>query len=539
MKERQSRWSEWQLPAPAAEPGWSVEAFTGESAFYGANGIQFGPDGRLYVAQAFANRVSAIDHDGNIESVIPIGSPITSPDDVAFDSSGRMYITDHFGGAVWLREVDGTLRLLYDDMPCANGLTVYQDRAFVNEHREGGRLFEVFPDGAAPRLIADDLPSPNGMQVGPDGKIYFPAVMAGSIYRIGIDGTGLEKVLDGLAMPSAVKFDSNGVLHTTCFASGEIVSYHIKSEERAVRATVPPGLDNLAFDKDDKLYVSSTINGSVSRIDEPGVETSLVPPGFIWPSDVVVRDGELLAVDGTSIVSLGSTGERSLFGTFLDAGFPGVVRAAADAGDGRLVVTTITGDVVLYDDAAASGTNLASGLAQPMGIAVHGSRAFVAESGTGKLLQVTFDGEVGVLLEQLDIPTGVAVTADGVVLVADAGSGRVHAHDADGSRVLAEGLGTPMGVAVDGSDVFVLDVLGKQLVRIGLGDGQRQVVARNLPVGAPHESIELRLRGSGIPMTSLDGCFAGIGLDSHRGLIYIAGGGDGTVLAVKRTNRTE
>jgi hypothetical protein len=39
-------------------------------------------------------------------------------------------------------------------------------------------------------------------------------------------------------------------------------------------------------------------------------------------------------------------------------------------------------------------------------------------------------------------------------------------------------------------------------------------------------------------MTSLDGCFAGIGLDSQRGLIYIAGGGDGTVLAVKRTNRT-
>jgi sugar lactone lactonase YvrE len=536
MNRPQSRWSEWQHPTPIATPGWAVEALTAPSALYGANGMAFGPDDRLYVAQAFANRVSAIDRESNLETVIPLGSPITSPDDVAFDSLGNMYITDHFGGAVWLREADGRLRQLYDDVPCANGLAVYQDRAFVNEFREGGRLLEVFPDGAAARLIVDNLPSPNGMQVGPDERIYFPAVMSGRIYRIGIDGTGLEAVVDGLALPSAVKFDSKGVLHTTCFASGEIVSYNIKNGARVVRATVAPGLDNLAFDKNDNLFVSSTLNGSVSQIGESGAQSWLVPTGFIWPSDLVVREHDLLAIDGTSIVALGPAGERSVLGTFLDAGFPGVVRAAADAGEGRIVVTTTDGDVVLYDDAAASGMSLASGLAQPMGIAVHDSRAFVAESGTGKLLEITLGGAVGVFLDRLDIPTGVAVTADGSVLVADAGSGCVHVRDAGSTRVLAQDLGMPMGIAVDGPDVFVLDVLGRRLVRIGLDDGMQQTVARNLPVGAPHEGISLSLRGSGVPMTALEGCFAGIDLDAQRGLIYLAGGGDGTVLVVRRTN---
>ena len=36
-------------------------------------------------------------------------------------------------------------------------------------------LWEVHPDGSAPRLIAQNLGFPNAMDVGPDGFIYVPS----------------------------------------------------------------------------------------------------------------------------------------------------------------------------------------------------------------------------------------------------------------------------------------------------------------------------------------------------------------------------
>lgn len=532
----QNRWREWNRPAPATASGWALETVTGPSALYGANGMAFGPDGRLYVAQAFANRVSAIDADGKVETVIPIGSPITGPDDVAFDSTGRMYITDFLGGTVWVREPDGELRLLEDDMPAANGLTVYRDRVFVNEWREGGRLFEVFPDGRPARLIAADLPHPNAMQVGADEKIYFPAVLAGEIHRIALDGSGHETVLDGLALPTAVKFDRNGVLHTTCFASGEVIAYDLKSEQRTVRAAVAPGLDNLAFGPDDELHVSSTITGAVSVIDGEGSERFIVPPGLVWPTDVAVRNGEVLAIDGMSIIAIDDHGQRHPRGATLGSGYPGIVRAAADAGERGLAVTCTHGDVVLYDAASATATTIASGLVQPMGIAVHGEHAYVAESGTGRVHRFGLDGEASVVADGLDVPTGVAVSDDGALFVADAGRGQLVVIEAGTCSVIAEGFGTPMGVAVDDDTVFVLDVASGRLLQVARGGGAPVVIAEGLPVGAPHEHSRVELRGTGMPMTNLDGAFVGITVDALAGLLYLAGIGEGSVLALRQTD---
>ena len=45
----------------SAAKGWAVSRITPPSALFGANGMRVGPDGRLYVAQAFGSQVSAID----------------------------------------------------------------------------------------------------------------------------------------------------------------------------------------------------------------------------------------------------------------------------------------------------------------------------------------------------------------------------------------------------------------------------------------------------------------------------------------------
>src|SRR5579863_8423049 len=81
--------------AIAVATGWKCTQLTPPSALFGANGMRVGPDGRLYVAQAFGSQVSAIDvSSGAIATISPVGGPIVAPDDLAFDSRGILYITE-------------------------------------------------------------------------------------------------------------------------------------------------------------------------------------------------------------------------------------------------------------------------------------------------------------------------------------------------------------------------------------------------------------------------------------------------------------
>ena len=70
-----------------AEVGWALARLTPPRALYGAAGILFGPDGRLYVAQPNGSQLSAIDiASGAVDVVSPKGSELVAIDDLAIDS---------------------------------------------------------------------------------------------------------------------------------------------------------------------------------------------------------------------------------------------------------------------------------------------------------------------------------------------------------------------------------------------------------------------------------------------------------------------
>jgi len=75
--------------------GFRVRRLTRPTPLRGSNGVAFGPDGRLYVAQFLAGQISAVDlRSGDVEVVVPAGGPIEAPDDLAFGPDGSMYVTD-------------------------------------------------------------------------------------------------------------------------------------------------------------------------------------------------------------------------------------------------------------------------------------------------------------------------------------------------------------------------------------------------------------------------------------------------------------
>lgn len=88
---------------------WRARRLNLPSPLWGSNGVAFGPDGRLYVAQFLAGQISAVDPaTGDVDVVVPMDSPVQSPDDLAFGADGSMYIADLVPGRVWRRTPAGS-----------------------------------------------------------------------------------------------------------------------------------------------------------------------------------------------------------------------------------------------------------------------------------------------------------------------------------------------------------------------------------------------------------------------------------------------
>lgn len=509
--------------------GWTIERRTAPSRLFGANGLRTGPDGRVYIAQVTGSQISALDiGTGSLDTISAKGGDIVAPDDVAFDDAGNLYATEVMDGRVSVRGVDGTTRVLRDDLPCANGITVHHGRLFIGECREGGRLMELDPAGGPPRILLENVPSPNAMEVGPDRLLYFPVMGANEIWRIDPDGGGPEVVAGGLGVPDAVKFDANGNLVSTQVHSGQVLQIDPRTGEHTVLANLSPGLDNLTF-VGNRLFVSN-FTGEITEVLD-GLQTrTALPGGLNWPLDLTVgSDGVVYIADGTYFYALRADGELQTLGMLFSPGYPGFVRGVTATGPGEFVVTTSGGQVARFRPAEGESDFLADGLDQLYGVAV-GARGIVAvEQGTGRLVSVDA-GRTEVLATGLDTPVGVAFGPDGSPLVSE--RGRVVRVDGGTIDPVVDGLGCPQGILVDGNRLYIVDADTKSLLEVDLDSGSRTTIASGLPVGAPPGVTPKPLRGMP-PFSGPQGPFAGIAA-APDGTVYVSADADGSVLALRR-----
>ncbi|MET0283712.1 MAG: SMP-30/gluconolactonase/LRE family protein [Polyangiales bacterium] len=516
-------------PAQAAE-GWSLQRLTSPSSLFGANGLRNGPDGRVYVAQVAGSQISALDlASGALETISAAGSDVVAPDDVAFDAQGNLYITEYYDGRVSVRDKSGKTRVLRDDVPGANGITVHDGRLFIDECRIGGRLLELDLNGGAPRVLAENLMMPNALEAGPDGKLYFPVLGTNEIARIDPAGGTPEKVAGELGGPTAVKFDAKGRIVSTQVGSGQVLRIDPQSGERSVLAQLPPGIDNLTF-VGERLFVSH-FTGTIAEVLGDGKTRNVVEGGLSWPLDLAVAsDGSVFIADGHHMFKVPPGGKLEVVGMFMMPGFPGNVRGLAAAGDGELLVTNANGQVSRYRPAAGENEVIAEGLDQIYGIALApNGAAVVVEQGTGRVLSIK-TGNTEVLATGLKNPVGVAVASDGSVYVAE--TGRVVKLAGGKSEAVIDGLQQPQGLVVHDGVLYVVDAGAKTVTSLDLKSKSKAVIARELPVGAPPGVTAKPLRGIA-PFTGPQGPFAGITAGAD-GTLYVAADGEGSVLALRK-----
>ena len=484
-------------------PAARAEVLVTGAGIAGANGLQVGPDGLLYVASVIGSEIVALDPDsGEVHHRLTAAEGVAGPDDLAFGPDGALFWTSILTGEVAGRTADGEAVVAARLGPGVNPITFSPDgRLFVAQCFFGDGLYEIDPFGRRePRQIADDLGPGcglNGMDWGPDGRLYGPRWFHGEVVSVDVDSGERRVEADGFEVPAAVKFSPAGELHVLDTGAGRVV--RIGSGGRSVLAELAPGLDNLAFDAAGRLFVSSFADGYVQRIDPDGSVTTLSPGGLAHPGGVAVLAGE----DGSARVAVADLHALRIYDAasgepldvqrnILGVGALGSVLSVAASGD-RLLLTAFTdGDVRVWDPAVNEVVSRFEGLDAPVSAIAYGGLVAVAEHGTGRVLGLDGAREV-VLAEGLPAPTGLAT--DGVRLfVTDRRLGRVLEIARDGAgmppRIVAEGLNGPEGLAWTGEALIVVE-----------GETGRVL---SLPVAqqAPSEPVLLAMVSPGSPPAS-------------------------------------
>ncbi|MFP5071151.1 hypothetical protein ACLFMI_15990 [Pseudonocardia nantongensis] len=510
-------------PGPVwTAPGLQVKRCAGPNPLWASNGVAFGPDGRLWIAQFLGGTVGALDvTTGGIETVLGPDGPLTAPDDIAFADDGTLFVVDLPAGLVWRRTPDGALSVAADGIVAPDGIAWHRGRLFVNELAPDGRLLEIDLAGGPHRVLATGLALGNAMEVGPDGLLYYPHLMGGEVWRVALDGGTPERLHTGLDRPVAVRFDPAGRLRI--LSNGERGTLWTGSAGGALTGfdTGIGGADNVAFGADGTAWISGAFRGGIHALSPGGALREVVPPGLNGPFGVACAAGGVLASDYFGLVRVPDGGVPEYLGDVVAQVRGGVRGVAVHAGN--TVLATDAGG--LWRGGPGRWSPLASGLGSPTGVADGGDGVLVADTAAGQVLHVADDGTTTVRADGLDRPVGVACDPDGTGYATTTGGGRV-VRLADGA-VLAAGLQHPEGLAVHGGALWCAEAGTGRLLRIDPVRRSTTVAVSGLAfdVRPPHVPADCR---SGLARRPAP--FAGVAADG--GGVVVALSGDGGLLGV-------
>lgn len=411
------------------ETGEVLQVF-GPGPEWGADDMVFGPDGALYHTAILNGTVGRLDPDGTHANLNSTPLPGVNP--IAFSDDGRLFVGLLLMGDA-LYEFDAQSleepRLIAEGLGL-NGFDWLDGYLYAPRYMEG-EVVRIDVDSGEVTVVASGFGQPNSVDVGPDGMLYVNDNGSGQIVQVDPD-TG-DKTLVAEIGGDNMDFDASGRLFLSSNDSGRLVEI---MTDGSVREVSPPG-----------LVASPT--GITAMTADDGTTTVYIPDIFrlhavdgrtgaeLTPAGGLEAAAMTAAASGTNVV-LSSWFAGALQVWDPDTGevvadlAPSLTGPALDAvgfGD-RVVVSELGAEgpaVVAIDPASGERTRLAP-MVMPSGLATDGVDLWAADWAVGTVSQVIDDGatiEPVPIASGLAQPEGLAVAPDGSLLVAETGAGRI------------------------------------------------------------------------------------------------------------------
>ena len=536
----------------------------------GSKGIDIGPDGNLYIASVNTPEIAVMNkNNGKILKRYGAEKGVFGPDDLVISPDGQyIYWTDLITGYVGRMTLDGVRDRYQFVAPGVNPITFSPDgRLFVALDFLGDGLYELDPDlRLDPRpIILSSAANPfplgffNAFDFGDDGRLYGPLFAGNLVISVDVgdcdpfaeipvpcDPPSYNPFVDGIARveaglppdelknPASAKFDSDGVL-TVLDQTGKIFKVDIDlppGGNMTLFTTLPPGLDNMVFDEDGSLYVTSADDGFVVEVLPSGQPRYISPGGMTLPTGLAVLPGSsnqdaLFQADLFRLREFnGRNGQQinEFKGYLVPEGPESLITPMNISADGdKLVVSSwFSQGVQVFDPKTGKvDPNEIYSFPTPIDAVRVNGEIVVSDYDLGGVVKAKDKS----MIAPLNVASGLAT--DGKILwAADWATGEIWRIDFDGGTPkispAASGLENPEGLALDNEGrLLVIENSAAQDV-----NGVARLSRIDLPAGSNEpviliEGLELSGPGLGIPPTwGFDGVAVG-----QYGDIYISAAG--------------
>lgn len=231
----------WKIDAT----GNSVEVPGSNDAIGAVSGLTVGSDGTLYIVDqndadpnTNGGTIKRLTTDGSISEVVaqPDEQGFTTPDDIALDASGNIYVSDRGRDVVWRFAPDGSAASEWWKPPTLDGVTTYEptglaynpvSQSIIVTDGPNNTVYSVAVADASSTLLYRHGERPNppffdGVTVTPAGVIYVSALDQNGVAQL--DGDNLSYVAGLFRIPSDVDYSvTANKLYVTNFDSSSLV----------------------------------------------------------------------------------------------------------------------------------------------------------------------------------------------------------------------------------------------------------------------------------------------------------------------------
>mmetsp|Transcript_15670 Transcript_15670/g.23712 ORF Transcript_15670/g.23712 Transcript_15670/m.23712 type:complete len:481 (-) Transcript_15670:69-1511(-) len=414
-------------------------------------------------------------------------------------------------------------------VPYANPVTLSEDgnRLFYAQCwnvQDDNSLFELDLETSEVKLILKDIYgcASNAMAY-KDNALFTPRPFEGRVVKIDLKSSPpqVTNVTTGMVAPNAVKFNSKHELFVVDDGAGEVALVNLTADHtdanRNVVARFPPrSIDNLAFDQDDRLFISSTAEASVTEVLSDGQLRIVSSEGMSMAMGLAG-----IEVDGTQKLYTLHPGALYEIDLNNDAKLSTIVRSAVSLGPMNeptsiavwghdLILMSFTSNSLMIWDLESESSKLLLDFAAPTDAHPFNGDLLVTESSMGRIVRVSPTDSFRAHEVVVEAPGAAFLFMcgdDDDVYASDGSRGLVlqiisQQQVLDPPLEIASGLSFPEGIAMhhNGKELLVIEAGSDSLLAIDRTTGEKRLVATDLllmpgvpmlPFGYPNNVVSL------------------------------------------------
>ncbi len=469
------------------------------SGFSNTYGVAEQSDGKILVADTFNNAIKRMDADGS--NVVTLGSGFNSPFGVAIQADGKILIVDTGNNVIKRMDADGSnIVTLGSGFNQPYGVAVQADGKILVVDTINQAIKRMDADGTNIVTLGSGFRNPYGVAVQADGKILVADTGNDVIKRMDADGTNIETLGSGFNKPRGVAVQADGKILVADSSNNAIK--RMDADGTNIETLASSGLNfpyRVEVQADGKILVADTNNNAIKRITEATVSNRVaVSVAIVTPSPTTSYTTQVFAGNSKTLATLEVTGtaikwyDASTAGTLLDNTTVLVDNTTYYASQTiNSVESTDRLAVTVKKISEASQTFLSSNSPTVANLVVmpstdYSAKWFTTASGGTVLENTTALNSGTYYVEQsrlfnietiasvFDGPYGVAVQADGKILIADTNNNAIKRMDADGTNIvtLGSGFSAPHGVAIQSDGKIVVADYNNSAIKRMDADGK-------------------------------------------------------------------